>query len=38
MVKLQISLKRLLFILNPMNLSASNDVRIAFQGYVEERN
>ena len=38
MVDWQLLPKKLLFILNPMNSSASNDVNMAFQGYVEEQN
>ena len=38
MVDSQLLLLKMLFILNTMNLSASNEVDMAFQGYVEEQN
>ena len=38
MVDLQLLVNIQLLILNVINLSASNDVNMAFQGYVEERN
>ena len=37
MVELQNLLIKLIFILNPASLIASNDVNMAFQCYVEER-
>ena len=37
-MEIQNLLNKLLFILNPVSLIASNDVNMALQSYVEERN